>query len=121
MTIRISVNLSNTRFTGLAASKVNVCINAVSPNPYYAFIPYKLTAETVGRPGVSQRVLVVGGTRPLVFVDEAFVAASGNITADGYQASRVAAVIADYVLKGVLIVQHDGVTLTAEQILTFTG
>jgi len=120
MAVRISIDETFPKFAGLPRAKISVAINATAPIPFYGFEVPPLTPHNVGDAGMSQRVLMVSIRRPLIFSNHAFASAIGSIPADIYQSSRVGIVLADYVRRGVLKVEEDGVPLTPTEILTYT-
>lgn len=121
--VEVSVNMGYQKFAGYAPKDIRVDISAIGFSPpfinYIQDIP--LIYQTIGQPGTNHKQFAIRGDYPIRFVAEDF-ALLGNAapSPDSYQASRVIASLVDMVRRQILNVTHNGVLLTAEQVLSFT-
>jgi len=122
--IRISIDDTYPMFASLpidSLKKVSVGIGPTGMNMVYLlYQAYALNSETIGDMGVNQTTAMVSHRRPLLFTRESF-GVFGNVTITDYSAGRLAALLADYVTRGVLKVTDTDTStdLNPAQILTF--
>lgn len=117
--IQIKLNPAYGPFVGQNLAKIRVVVGSNWFAHFYNYKKYPLDFPTIGESGTNQFILSITGSRPIFFEDKDF-GFLGSMDKDTLEASRSLALIVDYVRKGVLIVDKDGVVLTADQIAVFT-
>lgn len=120
--IRILIDPTYPAFASLAPEvlkQVSVSIGPTGMNTaYFNYQAYPLNSNTIGDSGVNQASPMVSMRRPLLFSRESF-GIFGNVTVTDYSSGRLAALLANYVDRGVLIVEDAGAPMTSADILTF--
>ena len=122
-TITISVDPTYPAFAALdplSFTHVSVGIGPRGLSPaYMSYNPFPATFASIGDAGVNPASGTVSVRRPLTFSRAAF-AVFGNVTSSDVL-GRMATILSNYVLRGVLVVTDDATSLplTPDDVLTF--
>lgn len=117
--VKISVNTSHPMFSGLDLKKTRIVVGTLDdPSLFFNFATYPQTNMTNADTATCNRILECSPSRPIYFENYDY-ALLGNIN-DVYQMSRAASVLVNYIRKGILIFEKDGVAQTADEVIQFT-
>jgi len=116
MAVVIRIDETSPTFAGVNMKHVSLVVGAVSQPPmFYNFKRH--VAGGVGDVGTNNKILAVSKAFPLVFDNDDFTLLGSQ---DPYHACRTLSLLVDFMRKGLVLVEKDGVAQTPEQILAFT-
>ena len=118
--VKISINEAHPAFAGLDMRHVRVVLGSLDdPSIFWGFTRAAYDNNHTGDVGGSHSIFEVSVMRPIIFQSNYDFALLGNVN-DPFQFGRGGALLVDYIRKGVLILEKDGVSQTADQVIQFT-